>query len=287
MDHLRFRPLEPGDLPWLERCRDYQAHPFTALSPQSLLTWAEAYGFTVAGDDDFFVIHSQHDRGYYAPCGDPEKCARFMEQTARSEEKTRFIYLTEGQARALADKGWSRVFRADLSEYILSTDALSLQPDAWITHSFRDKCRVFARDCAYQVREVGPEEVSALRAVAETALLDPETENMGDGSVLRCELDHFQALRFRALLLETERGPGAFFMGYENGPGEFTMTMTRRDPALSPAATSVCIHEFAKRLADHYPVINLEEDLGLEGLRRAKNLLSPVDLLKVYEVVRV
>ena len=62
--------------------------------------------------------------------------------------------------------------------------------------------------------------------------------------------------------------------------------MTRRDSALPAEVVSVCVHEFAKMLADRYPLINIEEDLGLEGLRRAKTLYSPVDLMKVYEAVR-
>ena len=38
-------------------------------------------------------------------------------------------------------------------------------------------------------------------------------------------------------------------------------------------------------LRGRYPLVNVEEDMGLEGLRRSKQLLSPVDLLKVYEVM--
>ena len=75
-----FRPLVPDDLPWLRRCRDTAASPFTALSAVSLVTWAEAYGLSVAGDEDFFVVHSRHDNAYYAPVGNPDKCRAFMEE---------------------------------------------------------------------------------------------------------------------------------------------------------------------------------------------------------------
>ena len=74
-------------------------------------------------------------------------------------------------------------------------------------------------------------------------------------------------------------------MGYENTPDMFTMTMSRHDPTLPPEITAVCIHEFASYLYQWYHLINFEEDMGLDGLRRAKQLLSPVDLLKVYEVL--
>ena len=46
------------------------------------------------------------------------------------------------------------------------------------------------------------------------------------------------------------------------------------------------VHELALGLCDRYPLINLEEDLGLPGLRRAKMLYSPVGKLEVYEAVQ-
>ena len=42
----------------------------------------------------------------------------------------------------------------------------------------------------------------------------------------------------------------------------------------------------ALKLDGEYEYINLEEDLGLEGLRRAKALYSPVGRLEVYEASR-
>jgi hypothetical protein len=42
----------------------------------------------------------------------------------------------------------------------------------------------------------------------------------------------------------------------------------------------------ACRMKDKYALINLEEDLGLAGLRQAKILYSPVDRLNVYEAIR-
>ena len=279
-----FRSLTPEDLPWLQRCRDASAHPFTALSAASLVTWAETYGMTVAGDDDFFVVRSRHDKGYYAPVGNPEKCAAFMEETALEEKSPHFLYMTEPAARELAAQGWNMLLRMDLSEYILSTAALSLMPGAFITHSFRDKCRKFARDYdGYRTAPVTKENLDCLREISEK-FLACQTSMPSDQAVLETELDHFYNLDFRGLILTVPDGRKAFIMGYENTPEMFTMTMSRHDPTLPPEITAICIHEFASCLFQQYHVIDFEEDLGLDGLRKAKQLLSPVNLLKVYEV---
>ena len=279
-----FRPLNPDDMPRLIRCRDMQAHPFTALSPVSLISWADTYGFSIAGDDDFFVIHSRYDRGYYAPVGDPEKCAAFMEYAAKREQPVRFLYLTEPEAKALAEKGWKVFFRADLSEYILSSARMALEPNTYSHKSFRNKCNRFARTYGqYQVSPVTEENLDRVREVADR-YLEAQSSLPSDQAVMNAELEYFSALCLRGILLTVPDGREAFILGYENTPGMFTLTMTRHDPTLSEETTTICVHEFASVLQRQYPLLNVEEDMGLDGLRRAKTLLSPVDILKVYEV---
>ena len=285
MNKRAFRPLVPEDLPWLEHCRDTATHPFSALNPVSLVTWADTFGLTVTGDDDFFVIRSRYDKGYYTPVGDPEKCAAFIAETAAREKPARFVYMTEPEARALAAQGWNMLYRADLSEYILSSDALSLQPGTFITESFRTKCRMFARDFGeYRITPVTAENLDRLRDISKR-YRDAQDSLPSDQTVLENEMEWFDALKLQGMILTMPDGQEAFILGYENTPDMFTMTMTRRDPTLRQEITTLCIHEFARLLRGKYPLINVEEDMGLEGLRRSKQLLSPVDLLKVYEVL--
>ena len=285
MRNWTFHPLTTDDLPWLRRCRDTATHPFTALSAVSLITWADTYGLTVAGDDDFYVIHSRYDKGYYAPVGDPAKCAAFMEETAKKEHPARFVYVTEADARTLAGKGWKVLFRSDLSEYIACSSALSMRPGTFISESFRTKCRKFSQHFGgYQVVPVTAENMDRLLDTA--ALYRDAQESMpSDQAVLEKELEHYDALKLQGILLTIPDGREAFILGYENTPEMFTMTMTRHHPTMPQEITTVCIHEFAAYLRPRYRFINVEEDMGLDGLRRAKQLLSPVDLLKVYEVL--
>ena len=286
MHQRTFRPLTPEDLPWLSRCRDTAAHPFTALSPVSLVTWAETYGLTVAGDEEFFVIRSRYDRGYYAPVGNPEKCSAFLEEAAGTGGHVHITYVTETDARALAEKGWTMHFRGDLSEYIVSSSALAVQPGSFISESFRRKCRKFTRNFeGYRVKPVTEEHLDRLREISER-FLSAQDSMPSDQAVLETELDRFEELGLRGILLTMPDRREAFILGYENTPESFTVTMTRHDPTLPQEITAVCIHEFAAVLNRQYPLINVEEDMGLDGLRRAKTLLSPVDLLKVYEVLR-
>ncbi len=280
-----FRPLVSEDLPWLQRCRDAAAHPFTALSAVSLVTWAETYGLSVAGGEDFFVVHSRHDNAYYAPVGNPESCRAFMEEAAGRKNCDRFVYVTETDAQALAAQGWSVQFRADLSEYITSAPVLALIPGNAISESFRRKCRKFDKTFgSYRITPVTEDNMDSLWEISER-YLDAQDSMPSDQQVLETELKRFDELHLRGMIMTMPDGREAFILGYENTPEMFTLTMTRHDPSLPPETTAACIHRFAELLYRQYPLINVEEDMGMDGLRRAKMLLSPVDLLKVYEVI--
>ena len=284
MHKWTFRPLTPEDIPWLNRCRDAEEHPFTALSGVSLVTWAETYGLTVAGDEDFFVIRSRYDKGYYIPVGNAEKCAEFMDSAAEKKGANRFVYVTEAEAKRLVGKGWNAHFRADLSEYIASSADLAMAPGTFVSESFKTKCRKFTRNFGkYRITPVTPENMEHLQETAER-YLDAQDSMPSDQAVLEMELEHYSELNMRGIILTMPDGREAFMLGYENTPEMFTMTMTRHDPTLPPEVTAICIHEFAELLRKKYPLINMEEDMGLEGLRKAKESYFPEFLEEKYNL---
>ncbi len=280
-----FRPIELKDKPWMDACRDVRRNPFSALSFSSLYAWKNTYGFSVSGDEDFFAVYSQHDHAYYVPCGKKEKCLAFIEQMCREEKNPHFLYLTREQGEDLKRFGFHLILRDDLSEYIASTPALALTEGCHMSNSFKMKVRHFQRSVSYTVRLLTEAELPGMLDLARTAEAESRGA-MGDWNVLETELNAFQALGLWGIGLETADGRKAFLLGYQNTPEEFTMTMTKHDPSLPIQITAVLVHEMACRMKDKYALINLEEDLGLAGLRQAKILYSPVDRLNVYEAIR-
>ena len=278
---MDYRSITMEDRPWIERCRDPRKNPFTALSFTSLFTWSRDYGLEIGGDDDFFVIRSRHDGGIYCPCGDEAKCREYL---SGLEPGSRILYLTKEQAEGLGD-GWEIRLRDDLSEYICATQALALKEGFHMSHSFKDKCRQYKKRHPYEARPLEKADLPLMLEIArEWEKADPE--GAGDLQSLEQELRFYENITLTGVMITAENGGHAFIMGYENIPGMFTMTMVKYDLSLPPLMTPVCVHELACQLADRYPWINLEEDLGLEGLRRAKQLYSPVRQEEVYEAVR-
>ena len=269
----------------MEACLETARQPFTALTFPSLATWTETYETEIAGDADFFVVRSRHDKGYYMPCGKADKCLAFMEERARKENPVRFVYVPEAMTKPLEDNGWSILYRGDLSEYIVNTAALAQAEGLFVTHSYRHKVRGFAKTTPYTAREITPADIPLLRQIRDGAAAVTDAAGPSDRAVLEFEIEHFTELGFRGVIIESGEG-AAFLFGYEQGPGVFTATMMRWEAGLPKTAGMVCLHELCRILRNDYPRINVEEDLGLGGLRTEKTLLSPVDLLKVYEAMK-
>ena len=276
---MEFRPLCLEDQAWIRACRDTREHPFTALSFPSLFAWREAYGLRVAGDEDFFVIRSFYDGGYYCPCGAEDKCLAFLDSL---EAPARILYLTEAQAVRLSSRGWTTRHRADLSEYICSAASLALL-EGHMSNSYKVKCRRYRRNLDYTTHVLSAADLPMMRELMEKIEADGSQSDYHDRGVLRAEIEYMQELGMRGIALEVPGGYQAFILGYENKPDMFTMTMSKRDPALPTETTTVCIHELARCVSGEYSLINIEEDLGLEGLRKAKQLYSPIDRLEVFE----
>ena len=261
-------------------CRDVKRHPFTALSVPSLYVWREEYGFTLWGDGETYLIRSRHDGGYYCPVGREETCRMLIAQLRESGEK--LLYLTQEQAEELTREGWTARRRDDLSEYLVSVAAEALR-EGHVSKSFREKCHRFKRQYRYTTRPIGPAELPILYRMLDALPNDPREKNMQDLSVLRTELDDFAVLGMRGLLMETAEGEYAFVLGYEDTPESFTVSMGKHTSGLPTETSTVIVHELAQMLDGEYKLFNLEEDLGLEGLRNAKALYSPVGRLEVYE----
>lgn len=278
---FKFRNLEMKDREWVEACRNPQWNPFTALSFPSLFSWREAYGLTIAGEEDWFVIRSEHDGAYYCPCGNRKKCEDFISKISAREKEPHFLYLTREHANGLKAAGFRYFLRDDLSEYISSSSGLALEEGYHMSNSYRLKVRHYQEDYHYRVRPAGAADVPALRKIAQRSGIDS-----GDTEVLETELSAFTELRMQGTLLETRDGKSAFLLGYPNTDDEFTMTITRHESGMPAETTAVLVYETARLIRYDYPLVNLEEDLGITGLRQAKILYSPVDRLNVYEAIK-
>ena len=150
-------------------------------------------------------------------------------------------------------------------------------------HSKRNHIARFRRQYDYSYEPVTADNLSDCEAVArEWCHLH------GCGGELRDEncaivrtLRHYDDLHFRGGLIRIEGKPVAFTMGEEINPEVFDVHFEKALDGYDGLYPTIN-QEFAARELTGYRLINREEDMGIPGLRKAKQSYYPAILLEKF-----
>ena len=111
-----------------------------------------------------------------------------------------------------------------------------------------------------------------------------EEDYVGERIAIARAFDNFEALHLEGILLETSDGMVAFSMGSHIRPDTFDVHFEKALAEVNGAYPMVN-REFARLLHARYPELrwlNREDDMGIEGLRRAKESYFPDVLLEKF-----
>lgn len=97
-------------------------------------------------------------------------------------------------------------------------------------------------------------------------------------------LDNFRSLGLRGGVLLVDGNVAAFTIGGPINEQTFDICVEKADTRYDGAYTAIN-HLFASSLPDQFVYINREEDMGIEGLRHAKQSYHPDMLLKKYAAI--
>ena len=115
---------------------------------------------------------------------------------------------------------------------------------------------------------------------------DPHSDFSMEKAALARALRHWKALELEGLLLRTEAGPVAMTVGSFLQPDTFDVHFEKALD-IADGAYPAINQGFAAMLREKYPALrylNREEDMGLEGLRKAKLSYCPDHLVEKYWV---
>lgn len=106
----------------------------------------------------------------------------------------------------------------------------------------------------------------------------------GERRAISKAFDHFDELHMEGIVLETSEGVVAFSMGNRIREDTFDVNFEKARADINGAYPMVN-REFARRIHEKYPQIrflNREDDMGIAGLRQAKESYFPDLLLEKY-----
>ena len=173
----------------------------------------------------------------------------------------------------------------DNADYIYSVEKLCELPGRHLS-SKRNHIKHFERNGAWEFHKVTADSlIGEARAFVDEFYREKHDPDLAaEASAIEEMFENFEELGFIGGLLYQNGEPVAFTAGTKLDDLVFDTHFEKALPGIEAAYTMVN-REFARMIRDEFPDIqyfNREEDMGLEGLRKAKESYHPDILLMKY-----
>lgn len=292
---LDFRRSTPEDKQWIDEILKNSRHQGCVYTFAQTYIWAEKYNTQVCRYKNALLIKGGYDESYYMyPAGEYDIADVVDALKKDSEERGvdfAFAAVEHWQAQELGEAFPERFAceeERDSFDYIyLSSDLISLAGRKY--HGKRNHISKFLRkhpDCSYE--DITPENIEQCRDAARLWFeQNSEREGIGDElEAIERALDHFFEFEFIGGMLRADERIIAFTIGERLNSDSFVVHFEKALEGYEEAYTVINNRFAAMRLSD-YKYINREEDMGIEGLRKAKLSYHPHLLLKKYYAYEV
>ena len=263
------------------------------LSFSNLCSWRFLYDTQFAVVDNFLVFKfwAGEQLAYMMPVGTGDLKAVLWEliEDARKENQ-HFCMLgvcsnMRADLEAILPEQFTFTEDRDYADYIyLRSDLSTLKGKKF--QAKRNHINRFRNTYPdYEYTPITPDRIQeCLDLEAEWCKVNNCDQQEGTGNERRAliyALHNFEALGLTGGILHVNAKIVAFTFGMPINHETFGVHVEKADTSIEGAYARIN-YEFAKRIPEQYIYINREEDLGLEGLRKAKLSYQPVTILEKY-----
>ena len=285
---LKFKKTEIGDIEVFKKYIGFSGELSCESAFVNLLIWQSAYNNMWAEEDGQLIIKSGkgEDSSYRLPFGNDFLKGINLIREYSGEEYPDF-WVQEGKRldNFKANLGDKYVFEEnrDAFDYIyLREDLANLSGKKY--HGKRNHISAFSKKHDWSFKPITAENTEDVKLCAEKWYKENADR---EDKYLRCEkqgvttiLDNMELLGVRGGAVYVDGKVVAFTLGSRISDEIFDIHIEK---ALSDYAEGYTVinREFARTLTE-YKYINREDDMGLEGLRKAKLSYKPAILLKKY-----
>ena len=285
---LDFKLPTIEDRPWIQEiyeCSGYRGAEYTFAN---LYLWSYFYG-KVTKFKGFLCqrlnFRDIHQYLYPAGCGDPKEVLELLWQDSRERGKPFVVRsLTEGTMATM-----KRLFPGQFTyeeirnawDYLYEIDTLADLAGKKYQAKRNHINRFVENHPHWHTEVITKENMAVAKELAERWYAGHE-ETEADRRALEKAMDNFEALCFEGIILYAEDEPVGFSMGNRISRDTFDVNFEKALAEVQGAYPLVN-REFARYIREKYPEIrylNREDDMGIEGLRKAKESYHPVFLKK-------
>lgn len=285
---IDFKKPKPEDAGWVRSKMLDSGFMGSEACFGNLYMWCEVYDCTVADIDGMLVCKAEDSFTYPVGDGDAKSVIeKLFEYSESNGEALRFHSLGEKSKASLEtlfpDKFDFEETR-DTFDYIYVVEDLAKLPGKKY-HSKRNHISFFESnfDWSYEQMDAGSAK-ECLDFSDYWYRANKEKEETGTDkeiSAIHRALENFDALGIIGGILRVQGDMVAYTFGEQINEKLFC-THVEKAVADIRGAYQMINREFARNTINGYELVNREEDLGLSGLRRAKESYKPQILLTKY-----
>lgn len=289
---MEFRKLRLEDKEEIEKYTVRSGENNCEFTFYNLFMWQETYGNRYAAEDGimFLRVGEEGNYIYSLPMGDLD--VGMEKLAAHSGEKHPAIWGQDGPLFEEFRKKYGKYYEIkelrDEFDYLYSREDLAFLSGKKY-HSKRNHISAFSKKYDWHFETVTAENLCEVKECAEKWYA--ENGDRMDGEMLSEQkglgflFDNFDSLGVKGGAVRANGEIVAFTFGSAINSDTFDVYIEK---ALSDysEAYSVINKEFAEKMLMDYKYINREDDLGLEGLRKAKLSYHPVKFVKKYLCIK-
>ena len=295
MKKIDFKPVELNDLDDIYKYTSKYGEGSCQHSPVSMYSASEKYGdeFCIL-DDTLFVLRKnlcdETYRVYLAPLGNgdiKEGFEKILSDAAQYGKKVKFLTLTDKYANELSETFPSEfeiVKDRDLSEYMYETVKMSTYSGRslkkrrsevnsfWTRYGQRAEVRLIEEKDHKDIIDFERKWVEINRDTHDVDALEREER------MIKMQLSVFDKLGLSGIVLRIDGAVCGFGYGSRLSDDFYDAIIEKGDKNV-PYIYKVLRMESVKQCAMECKYVNMEEDVGIEGLRALKYSYRPAYLL--------
>lgn len=288
-EYPRFRPIEIGDRESFEAAFAARPPEISEFTFTNLYAWRAAYGFQVSRLGDFLILSSGDgdSRKFFRPigAGNPKEPAARLAQ-----EKIPFVRVPAGDALLMAEAtGFRQEEDRANADYLYSVRELSELKGKKFDGK-RNLIKKFKRLHRYEyVRLDGQTSRDCLDFQKIWCMLkdcEHEKSLLEEQEAVHEMCNNFSLFGLFGGAISVGGRISAVAVGQRLNADTMVMHILKALPDM-PGLYQTMHNEFLLNEGAGYAYVNMEQDLGIEGLRKAKLSYQPVRLVEKFTLAPV
>lgn len=290
---LSFRRAEISDKKWVNECLSHANSMNCEYSFGNLFIWSTAYNTQICKYNDFLIVRwgRGNDLKYSLPLGEGDfsDAINVIIDDAKSLGITPEIYgITEGYLYMLQEAFTGKfTYTCDdaNADYIYAVEKMAtLRGKKY--HSKRNHITNFKKNNPnWSFETINRDNIDECISLHTKWIndKDPDDEDYSfEFEAVLTAFENYEELGFVGGLLRVDSKVIAYTFGEAQMNGKCFVSHIEKAPADVQGAYPMICQEFTKNCLMDYEYVNREEDLGIEGLRKAKQSYYPEILLKKW-----